>query len=179
MKSAAAACVLLWMLLTLELAWSASLPQGSLLLPSACAVMFWFRDSRGLIIASAAILIDWIARPSSLPLNGIALPLLASLIFAKLADCRFVERRTRFRIRIPGPLQLPLMTCLAVLLQAVSEIPLSAFWSLQRLSQHLDVLPRLLVPTLVIAVPVSALLSLSLRAADEFGLRRPLRRMVF
>lgn len=178
MKSLLIAGSILWLALTLELAWPARLPHGCLLFPSACATMFWFRNSRGLLVSSALILLDWIVRPTQLPLPATVLPLIGAAILAIGSHRPGHSRHIRPRWRIPEALQLPLVTVLALVLQAGSQVSADNISSLTHIAQHLGRISHQQWPALVIAVPISAVLSLAFRAADELGLRRPAQQII-
>ena len=168
MKTMLCGVVLMWISLALELAWSSRLPPGSLLLPVACGVMFWSRSASGLIISGLLLLLDWVARPSQLPLCPMLLPLLAVLCLAA-SDERDEYRPRGFAIRLPAALQLPFLTLAAVLLRILGSISYALFVTPSLiLSEIRDPLTSLLI----IALPLSAGMSLMIRLADEFGLRR-------
>ena len=71
--------------------------------------------------------------------------------------------------RVPVPLQLPLLTLAAVILQSLGSLSTEQWLSLS--DQASTVLENLKM-VLVIALPVSAVMTLIIRMADEFGMRR-------
>ena len=152
----------------LEMAWPSALPHGAVLLPVACGVMFWTRSSVGLILSSAVLLLDWIARPTLLPLCAMILPVVAVLCVAPSVQSDDFGKR-RFSLCIPVPLLLPALTLIAVVLQIVSSIPVPQFMAVATL---LPFVTDRLQPLAIIALPFSAGISLLIRCADEFGLRR-------
>lgn len=160
-------CVM-WVTLAVELANSSHLPHGSLLLPVICGCLFWHRSTSGLILAGTMLLLDWIARPSFLPLCPMVVPLLAvvCLVPSTRSD-GYSTGRSGFRV--PVPLQLPLLTLAAVILQTFGALSTEQWLSLP--AQASTVLENLKM-VLVIALPVSAVLTLTIRMADEFGMRR-------
>jgi hypothetical protein len=168
MKTLLAAACLIWMTLATELAWPTAVPHGALLLPIVCGVMFWTRSTSGLMLSGIVLLLDWIARPSALPLCGMLLPFAAAMCLAPSAH-REEFRSGGLSLEIPGPLQLPVLTLVAVLLHLLGTIPLTSLLT-----------PTLILPDVlstskslcIIALPVSAVLTLIIRIADEFGLRR-------
>lgn len=162
-----AACVM-WTVLAVELAWPSQLVRGSLLLPIACSVMYWTRSTAGLVLSGLVLLVDWIARPSQLPLCPMLLPLFTVLFIApSVHNAEYRARVVAFRL--PVPLQLPLLTLAAVLLQTLGAVPLIQFLTPTQVSavsvQNLNSLA-------IIALPVSAGVSLMIRMADELGMRR-------
>ncbi len=168
MKTILAASCMLWMTLALEMAWPSLLPHGSILLPVACGVMFWTRSTGGLVLSCAALLLDWVARPTLLPLCPMILPLVAVFCVAPpVQQENFGKRRSV--LRIPVPLLLPALTLFAVVLQIVSSIPVSEFTASSLSVPHVTNGFRSLA---IIALPLSAGVSLVIRVADEFGLRR-------
>ena len=168
MKTLLAAGCLLWVALVTELAWPTMIPRGTLLLPIVCGAMYWVRSSAGLAVAGLLLLLDWIARPTVLPLCPMLLPFLAVLCVAPSRHHNEYRSRS-VAMRIPQPLQLPLLTLTALLLQIVSEFSLSQWLKP-------DDLLRLLADrggvAQMVAIPLSAVLSLLVRAGDELGLRR-------
>jgi hypothetical protein len=72
-------------------------------------------------------------------------------------------------LRVPAPLQLPLLTLAAVILQSLGSLSPEQWLSLP--DQASAVLENLKL-VLIIALPVSAVISLTIRMADEFGMRR-------
>ncbi len=168
LKTTLAAACLLWMSTAVEMAWPSALPHGAVLLPVACGVIFWTRSSVGLILSSAVLLLDWIARPTLLPLCPMILPIVAVLCIApSIQSDDFGQRR--FSLRVPVPLLLPALTLIAVVLQTVSSIPFPQFTAAATL---LPFVTDRLQPLAIMALPFSAGISLLIRCADEFGLRR-------
>jgi hypothetical protein len=168
MKTVMAAISLMWLALIVELAMPSMLVQGSLLLPIACGVMFWTRSTSGLIVSGLILLLDSIARPTQLPLCPMCLPFIAVTCLAPPVHSE--EYRARgFSFRIPVPLQLPLLTLAAVLLQCVGSIPLDQF---PTFSADVSTIPDRVKSLAIIGLPLSGGLSLMMRLADELGLRR-------
>ena len=168
MKTLLIAACLMWSALVAELAWPNQLAQGSLLLPIACSVMCWTRSTNGLMLSGLVLLMDWIARPSQLPWCPMLLPFMA-VIFVAPSVHNAGYRVPGFAVRIPVPLQLPLLTLAAVLLQTLGLVP-----SIQILtpSQFSPAIIDQLKSLAIIALPMSAGISLLIRMADEFGMRR-------
>jgi len=78
-------------------------------------------------------------------------------------------RARGFGFRLPIPLHLPLLTLAAVLLQTLGSVPLTQLlMTTVVFSTIIDNLQSLAF----IALPVSAVVSLIIRLADEIGLRR-------
>jgi hypothetical protein len=160
-------CVM-WVTLAVELANPSRLPHGSLLLPIICGCLFWLRSTMGLILPGTMLLLDWIARPSFLPLCPMLVPMLAVVCLAP--STRSAEYSTgRSWLRVPAPLQLPLLTLVSVILQSLGSLLPEQWLSLP--AQASAVLENLKM-VLIIALPVSAVISLTIRMADEFGMRR-------
>lgn len=154
--------------MAVELANPSRLPHGSLLLPVICGCLFWLRSTTGLILSGTMLLLDWIARPSFLPLCPMLAPMLAVVCLAP--STRSDEYSTgRSWLRVPAPLQLPLLTLAAVILQSLGSLSPEQWLSLP--DQASAVLENLKL-VLIIALPVSAVISLTIRMADEFGMRR-------
>ena len=166
MKQILAAMICAWLSVMLELAFADVLPRGALLLPVLCAVLTWRASVRLLLTGGILLLTDWIARPTLLPLVPLLLPFAVLLV---LPDAVQRSYDVRVWLRLPTPLQVPLLTILAAVLQSCSglswQVAPTAQDLLQLFSQHLS-------PLLLVAVPVSAVLALLLRLAEELGLRR-------
>ena len=168
MKTLLMSVCLLWATLAVEIASAGKVPHGALLLPIVCGIIFWMRSTGGIVLCGLALLVDWIARPTSLPLCSMVLPLLAVLCIAP--GVRNEDyRRTGLSLRIPSPLQLPLLTVAALLLHSLEAITFAQFQTPSVVGNQLT---ESLASRAVIALPVSALLSLMIHAADELGLRR-------
>lgn len=167
--SQAIALLILWMSITTEIACSGTLTQGAILLPVACGIMFWMRSMTGLLLAGAALLIDWVARPGFLPLCPMILPFFAACLISptSLPDDYISRRRTI--LKMLTPLYLPMLTLIAVLLYLVGQQNLSELSELRQLPSRLAIsLPALLM----ISLPISAAISMLMRLADELGIRR-------
>lgn len=167
MKSAVAAILLLWLCLSMELSGFGGIPDHSLILPVACAVMFWFRDGTGILLGGGALLVDWIARPTTLPLVAALIPALAVVLLSR-RPASVSYRRRRLPV-LPSAWRLPLLTLVAVTLHLISDLPLTA-----------DDLSRATITALrthwtdvaLIALPLSLLAALIVRLSDELGVRR-------
>jgi hypothetical protein len=170
MKTMLGAACLLWMMLAIELTWPRALSQGAVLLPVACAVMYWTRSATGILLAGLMLLMDWIARPSPLPLCSMGLPFLAALWLSPSGRSELFQTRSSV-FSIPVPLQLPLLTLAAMLLQTAGAIPSASFAVPDQLVAQVGTALQSLA---IVALPISAVLSLMIRVADEFGLRRSL-----
>lgn len=168
MKTLCISACLMWFTLAAELASPAMLPHGSLLLPVVCGVMYWSRSSTGLMLSGVFLLLDWIARPTYLPLCPMLLPFIA--VMALAPSVHNDEYRTRsLSLRLPTPLHLPLLTLAAVVLHLVSSLTITQYLTPNSV---LPLLGENLKSLAIIALPVSAVASLIIRLADEFGLRR-------
>ena len=170
MKTMLGAGCLLWIMLAIELTWPRLLTQGAILLPVACAVMYWTRSATGILLTGLMLLVDWIARPSPLPLCSMALPFLAALWLSPSVRNEAYQTRPSV-FSIPMPLQLPLLTLAAMLLQTLGSIPFAAFAAPGQLVPQIGTALKSLA---IVALPISAGLSLMIRVADEFGMRRSL-----
>jgi hypothetical protein len=159
---------LLWATLAAEIASGGKVPHGALLIPIVCGIIFWMRTTAGLVLCSLALLVDWIARPTCLPLCSMGLPMFAVLCIApKVHNEEY--RRPGFSWRIPSPLQLPMLTLSALVLHILGSV---TWLQLQAPAMLGTQLIQTLASLAVIALPVSGLLSLMIHAADELGLRR-------
>ena len=165
----ALALAILWLTIAVEIAWSQSLPQGALLLPIACGIMFWMGTGTGILLSATALLIDWIARPGFLPLCPMLLPAAAVCLISPSTKSDDYRSRRQSFLKMMTPLHLPLFTLLAVGLQLIGQMELSALPSMSEMSATLkNSLPSLLI----ICLPISAGISMLMRMADELGLRR-------
>ncbi len=172
MKPVITAAILFWVGFSAELAWPQTVVRGSLILPLVMAILFWFRDARGIFLAGSCLLIDWVARPTSVPLTAVIVPLLAPVILARAPDSETRRFSRRPGPTIPFALHLPLLTLVGLAIQQISEFSggdgLSLFGQLAQI-------PRSMAGPLLTAVPVSAALSLVVILADELGLRHSSR----
>lgn len=175
MKSLLLSTILLWTILAMELAWPSLLPQGCLLFPAIGAVLFWSRQPGAVLLTGVALLADWLARPTEFPLTGMMGPLLAAAVLTGNRGSRDDYRQGNLLQRLPQPLHLPLLVLLLLVLHQTSAMT----WTegLAGVRESGMRLPGLLRPGVCIALPVSAVLSLLIRVADELGLRRPLQRV--
>lgn len=169
MKTLLVATCLMWLALVLELAQPNRLVQGSLLLPIVCGVMFWTRSASGLVVSGLVLVLDSIARPSQLPLCPMILPCIAAAFLSPSNRSEDYDVRGS-SFRIPVPLQLPLLTLAAVLLQCLGSTPLDQ--SSTFFFPDLSTIPGRLRSLAIVGLPLSAFLSLMIRLADELGLRR-------
>ncbi|MFN9719319.1 MAG: hypothetical protein ACK58L_11520 [Planctomycetota bacterium] len=168
MKRCLLLLITLWITMAVELTSPRAIPRGALLLPVCCGAIYWTRNASGLLCCGLGLLVDWIARPTSLPLCPMILPALAAVTLAPVPHHDGYRSRGS-RPRLPVALQLPLLTASAATLQIVSLIPVEAW------SDPSPLFPELLHETrslLLIALPLSAMGSLLIRLADEFGIRR-------
>lgn len=167
MKRALVCLLIAWFAMVLELAFPNTLPHGSLLLPMVCGTLAWRPSAASVFIASAVLLLDWIARPTLYPVNALLLPLLTAVATTTTDDSPAL-RRTRRRL-IPSALQLPLFVTLAIALQTIGNVPWNALLQFQSTA---EALMKTILPMLTIAVPLSAGMVLIYRLCDEFGLTR-------
>ena len=160
---------ILWVSIAVELAWSGSMPQGAIVLPIACGIMFWMRSVTGIIVSATALLIDWVARPGVLPLCPMLLPAIAAFLISPSSKSDDYSSRRQSLLKMLTPLHLPLATLMAVSLQLIGQLNLSAMPALAEVqSAARTSLPSLLM----ISLPMSAGISMLMRLADELGLRR-------
>ena len=171
----AIALMILWMSITVELTWSGTLPQGAFLLPVACGIMFWMRSVTGLLLATTALLVEWIARPGFLPLCPMLLPVMAACLTGQSSTADDYSTRRRSTLKMLTPLHLPLLTLLAIMLQLLGQTNLS---QLSTLSEMPPLVTQSLPSLLMISLPMSAGISMLMRLADELGLRRASQRWI-
>ena len=46
---------ILWVSIAVELAWFGAMPQGAIVLPIACGIMFWMRSVTGILVSATAL----------------------------------------------------------------------------------------------------------------------------
>ena len=161
--------VILWLTIAVEIAWSQSLPQGALLLPIACGIMFWMGTGTGILMSATALLIDWIARPGFLPLCPMLLPAMSVCLISPTSKADDYRSRRQSILNMMAPLHLPLFTLLAVGLQLIGQMN----WSPMPAVVELNAAVKTTLPSLlIISLPISAGISMLMRLADELGLRR-------
>jgi hypothetical protein len=166
MKTALVAIVFLWACLSVELAQVGRLPGHCLILPVACAVMFWSANGTGVMIAGCALVIDWIARPTDLPLVAVFVPTLAVVLMAT-ETTRSGYRRRQIP-SLPASWRLPLLTVVAAVLHLTSELIMVSF---DDPLQSLAVFQSQLWALLLVAVPISVAAAIVLHVARELGFR--------
>lgn len=167
MKRAMICLLLAWFAIVLELAFPKTLPHGVLLLPVVCGTLAWHVSASSLLISGSVLLLDWIARPTLYPVNAFLLPLLTAMASSPSDDSGTVRRRKAGWI--PTALRLPLFVTLAIVLQTAGNVPLNAMLQFEETGRSLL---KSVVPMLMIAVPLSAVMVLVYRLCDEFGLTR-------
>jgi hypothetical protein len=167
MKRAIICLLPAWFAIVLELAFPNTLPHGVLLLPVVCGTLAWSVSASSLLTAGTVLLLDWIARPTLYPVNAFLLPLLTAMASSHSDDGLTVRRRKTGWI--PTALRLPLFVTLAVILQTAGNVPLNAMLQLEETGRSVL---KAVVPMLMIAVPLSAVMVLVYRVCDEFGLTR-------
>jgi len=166
MKSVLAAAICAWLAVMLEVSCTDLISRGALFLPVVCAVLTWQVGARLLLVGGLLLLLDWIARPTLLPAVPLLLPFALLLVVPHASRRHYGMRR---QLRLPSPLQIPVLTMVATTLQCAGGL------SYVHLPTSADLLlvSRELTPLLLTALPVSAVLALLLRLAEETGLRRP------
>jgi len=157
-----------WFSIVLETAFQNTIPRGTVFLPVVCAVLLWAPASITLLTGGLLLLVDWIARPTLLPLVPFVIPFLTAALFST-QERAGQYRRKHFRLRLPEAFQLPAFVLVALTLDQLSGIPWQDWQSEQlNLTQVLQGIQ----PLILIAVPVSAGLTFLMKLAEETGLRR-------
>ncbi|MEZ6058782.1 MAG: hypothetical protein R3C19_00300 [Planctomycetaceae bacterium] len=152
--------LLLWATLVAERARPDVLPAGSIFFPAVVAGMLWFRSSSGLLIGGVMLIIDWITRPTPAPVVPVFLTVAATVLLASDADVNeFSERRSLVQ-RIPEWLRPALLTAAALVAYRATNAWATTFDAAS------------IVRCAAISLPLSLLLGIVFRAADDFGLRR-------
>lgn len=167
MKSVLAAVICVWLVVMVELCGTGLIPRGALFLPVMCAVFAWQPRARLLLTGGVLLLLDWIARPTLLPAVPLLLPFAVLLIVPQGVRRQYATRRV---LRLPAPLHIPLLTVVAAGLQCLGSLSYSQLLNAEELR---TLLSHSLMPLLLTALPVSAVLALLMRLAEETGLRRP------
>jgi hypothetical protein len=172
MKWLTLSLVVHWIVLTVELTWPSALPRGCVLLPVSCGMLFWRRTPTALAVFGCFLLLDQLIRPVPVPLCAFVLPILSAMLLSpEKRNYEFRSRRA-WMSAVPAALHLPLLTLLAVSLQKLSVMPtVQAPLSWDAVSLLMDDAGRVLL----VAIPLSAVFSLAIRIADEFGLRRSIQ----
>lgn len=114
------------------------------------------------------LLADWVCRPTTMPLCPMWMPAIASLLVIRgSGPAEDHDRPVRWRI--PMPLEIPVLTVCGLLLHIAGLWPPAVPDSPEAVLQHVaDRFP----PMALVALPLSAVGAMSVRFADEFGLRR-------
>lgn len=168
MKAILTGGLLIWMALVAEVAFPTQIPGGSLVLPVVCSLSLWFRNATGILLCGSGLIVDAIVRPAPFPWVGIVVPLIAAMLCQSRGNQSTYRSKPRWRL-IPSALELPLLVLASICLDLTIRIPAES-WSFN--AEFGFSTARCLLPSLMIAMPLSALCSLLIRVADEFGLRR-------
>ena len=157
-----------WCALVLEMAFSDVLLRGAIFVPLVGAILLWAPTVRGLMTGGLLLLLDWIARPTLMPVVPFLIPVVATAMVAVRGTSRLYQQ-PRVRMRLPEAFQLPCLVVIAMLCDQVSQIPISAWqsWELVLWGAW-----QKLQPVMLVAVPLSAGLALLMKLAEETGLRR-------
>lgn len=162
-------CLLtVWCALVLEMTFSDVLPRGAMFVPLVGAILLWAPTVRGLMTGGLLLLLDWIARPTLLPVVPFLIPVLATAMVAVRGSNRLYQQ-PRVRMRLPEAFQLPCLVAIAMLCDQLSQIPINTWqsWDLALWGAW-----QKLQPVMLVAIPLSAGLALLMKLAEETGLRR-------
>jgi len=167
MRTSLVAVLLLWMCLSIEFARVSLIPPHCLVIPAACAVMLWLQNGTGVLIGGLALLLDWVAHPSTLPLTPLLIPPAAVML---MSTSRPVDRYRRRRlVQFPAAWRLPALTLFGLVLQLASEFVLPVW---QEPQTAFTLLRHQIADATMFAIPVSVVFALIQHAANELGLRR-------
>lgn len=164
MKYAVALVGLAWAAVVLELAQPDVLPAGAVLLPITVAGMLWHTGAAGVFAGGMILLMDWIIRPTGLPIVPVVLTLLTTfLLVSRSTDNLWTERRSRLP-RVPEWSWTTGLTVtgIVLLLGPAVVTQQQAFHSVLPMLQRYG----------LISIPLSLVLAGLMKLAGEFGLRR-------
>lgn len=160
----------LWLALSAEHGRPDLLPSGCLTVPMAVACVFWFRSGTGVLLAGFAMLWSWLLRPTSPPLDVLLIAATGFLPAVRWTN-GFVPSGHNGR---PSEWRwLVLLTAVLCFVHAAAVntgAPADEQFVSAAVTRHF-------ARQMCIALPSALLLSLVLRAADEFGHRHSRQRL--
>ena len=161
MKTIVAWILLLWAALIFQVARPEFFSSGSLVIPLSVGCIFWLRNGTGILIAGAALLIQWILNTSSAPIDVVVTLILACVVISRDSPGDSGWPSTMTGIRYGWWLQPAIVLCAGLILHAsmINNFQVENLWPSLRSS-------------LCIALPVLAMTLIIARTADQFGLRR-------
>ena len=163
MRFVATRVTLAWGAMIIEQSRPDLLPAGAVLLPVVIAGMLWNRSAGGVATGGVVLILDWIARRQGLPLLPVVISLGVTLMLLQTSPIyQWDGGRTRV-LKTPEWVQLLALTVVGIVLLTGSPI----------VTHHLTFLEVLPVfgNYAVISLPLSILLTVMMKLANEFGLR--------
>ena len=161
MKTTIAWMLILWSALIFQVARPDVLGSGSLVVPLSVGCVFWLKNGAGVLLAGAALLIQWILHTTFAPLDVVVTLLSASVAISRdrSGDPASLSPPTRFQYAWWIQPIVVLCAGLSVHSLLIVDFQTENLWPM-------------LISSFCIAVPVLTLTLLIARTADQFGLRR-------
>ncbi len=164
MRFVVARVILAWGAMIIEQSRPDLLPAGAVLLPVVIAGMLWNRSAGGVVAGGVVLILDWIARRQGLPLLPVVLSLGVTLMLLQSSSIhQWGGRRTRV-LQTPEWVQPSALTVVGIGLLTGPAI-------VAHHANFLDTLP-VFGKYAMISLPLSVLLTVLMKLADEFGLRQ-------
>jgi hypothetical protein len=161
MKTIAAWMLILWFALIFQVARPDFFGSGSLAVPLSVGCVFWLRNGTGVLLAGAALLIQWILNTTFAPIDVVVTLLLACVAISRDRSRDLVSPSPLTGFRHTGLIQPTVVLCAGLLLHSLLIVDFQT-----------ENLWPVLISSLCIAVPVLVLTLFIARTADQFGLRR-------
>jgi hypothetical protein len=153
--------LILWSALIFQVARPDLFCSGSLVVPLSVGCVFWLRNGTGVLLAGAALLIQWILHTTFAPIDVVVTLLLASVAISRGRSGDFASPSPPTGLRHARWIQPIMVLCAGLSLHSLLIVDFQT-----------ENLWPMLISSLCIAVPVLTLTLLLARTADQFGLRR-------
>ena len=161
MKTIVAWMLILWSALILQVARPDVLGSGSLVVPLSVGCVFWLRNGTGVLLAGAALLIQWILHTTFAPLDVVVTLLSASVAISRDRSGDLASPSPPTGLQHVWWIQPTVVLCAGLFVHSLLIVDFQT-----------ENLWPMLISSSCIAVPVLTLTLLIARTADQFGLRR-------
>ncbi|MDG2131527.1 MAG: hypothetical protein P8K08_26255 [Fuerstiella sp.] len=161
MKTIVAWVLILWLALIFQVARPDVFVSGSLAVPLSVGCVFWLRTGTGVLLAGAALLIQWILHTTFAPIDVVVTLLLACAAISRDRSSDVASTLLPTGSRYAWLFQPTMVLCTGLIVHTllIAEFQSETLWPL-------------LMSSLCIGVPVLVLTLFIARTADQFGLRR-------
>lgn len=150
---------ILWTALAAEHARPDLLASGSLVIPLAAGCLFWLSSARGVLISGGTMILLWLLRSPSLPVDVLAFLTVATQQLFSLTAPRWVPTQTRRRIWTDSQ-SLVFVTLIVLTVHSFS------------VAETTSVFLSATASRLIVGLPIAAFLAIAFRFSDDLGLRQ-------